>query len=58
MTRLFCLSACVQLSLTGQDLFDMIASQFALHEKTYFGINWVDKEYVHGLMQESPHAGM
>ena len=41
----WCDCGCAQTSLVGQELFDMIASQFGLHEKAYFGITWQDKEY-------------
>lgn len=34
----------IQPSLLGQELFDLIASQFGLHEKDFFGLNYIHEE--------------
>jgi hypothetical protein len=33
-----------QPSLLGSELFNLVTSQFALHEKEYFGLAWRDGE--------------
>jgi hypothetical protein len=33
-----------QPSISAQELFDMAASRFGLHEKKYFGLSWIDPQ--------------
>jgi len=37
-------------TLTGKELFDLVTSQFGLHEKQYFGLEYRDESTYAGLL--------